>query len=842
MISEKYNPKKIEKKWRKVWDKEKLYQALDFSKNKKLYTLVEFPYPSGEGLHVGHAFTFTLMDVFARKKRMQGFNVLYPMGWDAFGLPTENYAIRTGVHPKIVTRKNTKRFKEQMKDLGFAYNWDREVNTTDPDYYKWTQWIFIQLFKKGLAYKKEMKINWCPSCKIGLANEEVVDGKCERCGKKVSAKKLSQWLLRITKYADRLADELDLVDFPESVVASQRTWIGRSEGIEIKFPLVGSDDFIPVFTTRPDTIFGVTFFVLAPEHKMVKKITKPDYKKKVQEYVEKAKEKMELERISETKEKTGVFTGAYVRNPANNRKIPIYVADFVVMNYGTGAVMGVPAHDQRDFYFARKHNLSIIDVIKPKEKVLPRKAPLIVSNGIGQQAFTGKGVLINSDRFNGMDSEIAVKRIGDFLQKKGLAQKSVQYHLRDWIFSRQHYWGEPIPMIYCSACAQGGITFWDTKAGKRFKVEQELKKDLAGWFPVSEQDLPVKLPNIKKYKPTGTGKSPLASVERWVKARCPVCKEKAERETDTMPNWAGSSWYFLRYCDSENKESLADKKKLKYWMPIDIYLGGAEHTTLHLLYSRFWHKFLNDIRVVPKKEPYKKRRVHGVILGEDGKRMSKSRGNVIVPEQMIKKFGADILRIYLNFIGPYDGVFPWNTAGVKGTGKFCQRFWDFCLERIEQNSKKTSKEAKFLVNNLIKDIGEDIDDFKFNTAIAKFMKFLNEIEKEEISKKDLGRVLKVLAPFAPFITEEIWRTNFKKSSIHKESWPKYSPTAIKKEIVTLVVEINGKVRDKIKIETGTSKEKARELTLSSEKIKKLIKDKGVKKTIFIKDKLINFVI
>jgi len=820
---EEYKPEKIEPKWQKIWEKEKLYKAIDFSKKKKLYLLVEFPYPSGEGLHVGHAFTFTLMDIFARKKRMEGKNVLHPMGWDAFGLPTENYALKTGIHPKVVTKKNIKRFKKQMKALALSYDWDREINTTDPDYYKWTQWIFIQFFKHGLAYKKEMDINWCPSCKIGLANEEVVDGKCERCGAKVGKKRLSQWLLKITKYADRLADELDLVDFPESVVASQRSWIGRSEGYEIKFPIEKREGFISVFTTRIDTLFGTSFLALAPEHPMVKELTKPEQKRKVENYIKEARRKMELERIAETKERSGVFTGSFALNPVNGKKIPIFVADFVVMSYGTGAIMGVPAHDKRDFYFAKKYNLPIIEVIKPRKKVLPKETSLVITDKTKEEPYVGEGTLINSGRFTGMKSEKARKRIGEFLQKKGLAQKSVEYHIRDWIFSRQHYWGEPIPMIYCEKC---------------------------GWQPVPENELPIKLPNVKKYQPTRTGKSPLAAIKNFVKTKCPRCGGPAERETDTMPNWAGSSWYYLAYTfwhkfknqKLEKKNVFIKYKNLiNYWLPVDVYLGGAEHTTLHLLYSRFWHKFLNDIGVVSGKEPYRKRLTHGLILGEDGQKMSKSRGNVIVPEEMIKKFGADSLRVYLAFIGPYNGTFPWSTAGIKGTRKFLERFYDWICVQIRKN-EKSEKETKLLVNRLIKEVGEDIDSFKFNTAVAKFMKFLNEIEGKKISKKDLGRVLKILAPFAPHLTEEIWRKHFKKTSIHRQPWPRYSPRMIREKNIILILQVNGKVRDKIEVESGISEKEAKKLALSSPKIQKWIKGKQIKKTIFIKDKLINFVL
>ena len=821
-----YNPQKIEQKWQRIWEKKKLFEAVDFSKKPKFYTLVEFPYPSGEGLHVGHAFTFTLMDIFARKKRMEGKNVLYSMGWDAFGLPTENYALKTGIHPRVVTKKSTDQFKEQIKRLAFDYNWDREVNTTDPNYYKWTQWIFEKLFKHGLAYKKEMDVNWCPSCKIGLANEEVVDGRCERCGTKATKKKLSQWFLKITAYADRLTDELDLVDFPESVVASQRSWIGRSEGIEISFPIAEGKGTIPVFTTRPDTLFGTTFFVLASEHPQIKELTKSEHKKEVEKYIKEAKEKMELERIAETREKTGVFTGSYILNPLSGEKIPVFVADFVVMTYGTGAIMGVSGHDQRDWEFAKKHNLEIREVIS--------------GGNIKKEAYTGEGKLVNSGKYNGLFFQEAKEKIYEDLKEKGLARKKVEYSIRDWIFSRQHYWGEPIPMIFCQNCAQKGITFWDTEEGKNFKSLFKISEGLAGWFPVPENQLPVELPEVEKYEPTGTGKSPLAAIKDFVKTKCPFCGSEALRETDTMPNWAGSSWYFLRYCDPKNDHSLADYKKLQYWMPVDVYLGGAEHTTLHLLYSRFWHKFLNDIGVVPGKEPYLKRRTHGLVLGENGHKMSKSRGNVITPED-VEDLGMDALRAYLMFLGPYNGTFPWSTTGIKGVRRFLERFWGLALSQIERKNKESEKEIKVLVNRLIKEIGEDIDNFKFNTAVAKMMKFLNEVKGKKISKNDLVNVLKVLAPFAPYITEELWEKLGEEFSIHKQSWPEYDSELIKEEKTILIIQINGKVRDKIGVKAGISEEKAKETALSSAKIQKRIKGEKIKKIIFVPEKLINIV-
>ncbi|MBU2634951.1 leucine--tRNA ligase, partial [Patescibacteria group bacterium] len=633
---EKYNPKKVEKKWQREWEKLEIFKASDKSKKPKFYVLVEFPYPSGEGLHVGHCRSYIGLDILARKKRMQGFNVLFPMGWDAFGLPTENYAIKTGIHPAIATRKNTSNFKRQQKNLGFSFDWSREINTTDPSYYKWTQWIFIQLFKKGLAYKAKMSINWCPSCKIGLANEEVIDEKCERCGKRVTRKEKEQWLLKITKYADRLIQDLDKVDYPERIKISQKEWIGRSEGTEIKFP-------IPVFTTRADTLFGCTYLVLAPEHPLIEKLKrKISNYKQVKDYIEKSKKKVEKERIAEDEKKTGIeLKGVKATNPVNNRKIPIFIADYVLMHYGTGAIMAVPAHDQRDFDFAKRYNLPIIEVIKPKDfKYDPSK-----------QAYEGEGTLINSGRFTGMKSEQAKERIAEWLGRNSSAKKTIHYKLRDWIFSRQRYWGEPIPMIKCEKC---------------------------GWQPVLEQDLPIKLPKVKNYKPTEKGESPLAKAETWIKVACPECGGAARRETDVMPNWAGSNWYYLRYCDPINDKKLADPKKLKHWMPVDWYNGGMEHVTLHLLYSRFIYKFLWDIKAVPKSigsEPYKKRTSHGMILGQGGIKMSKSKGNVISPEKIVKEHGADTMRVYEMFMGPFEQMIPWDTKGVKGVRRFLEKIW-----------------------------------------------------------------------------------------------------------------------------------------------------------------------
>ncbi|MEA2020330.1 MAG: leucine--tRNA ligase [Patescibacteria group bacterium] len=842
---ENYKPHKIEEKWQERWEKDLSFQVDEDRAEQKFYALVEFPYPSGKGLHLGHAFTCTIMDVFARKKRMEGFNVLHPMGWDAFGLPTENYAIRTGIHPRVATERNTDRFREQMKALALSYNWEREINTTDPDYYKWTQWIFIQFFKHGLAYKREMPINWCPSCKIGLANEEVVNGKCERCGEDVTRKNLSQWLLRITAYADRLADELDLVDFPESIKAAQRNWIGRTEGIVIDYPVEGSEETISCYTTRPDTNFGATFVVLAPEHPMLKNLKSqiPSSKwKEVKTYVEQAKKKFELERQELQKEKTGVFTGLYCVNRLTDEKIPIWVADFVVPTSGTGAVVGVPAHDERDYAFANKYDLNIKPVIKPQDKDWDfSEAPYVEEE---------KSVVINSDFLNGMCVPEAIEKVTDYIIKNGWGERSKNYHLRDWIFSRQHYWGEPIPMVYCKKCAQKGVTWWDTEDGQEFQSDLldgdqgVVKSGLEGWFPVKDEELPIELPAVENYEPTKTGHSPLAGVEPWVETKCPVCGAKAQRETDTMPNWAGSSWYYLRYCDPSNSSKLASYHSLKYWLPVDIYLGGAEHTTLHLLYSRFWHKFLNDIGVVPYKEPYQKRRNHGVILGEDGSRMSKSRENVVNPEDVIDKLGVDTLRLYLMFMGPYDETMPWSTSGVRGCYRFLDRVWRYIAGEDYLVNEETRLELKKRLHRVIKKVGDDINAMKYNTAIAALMGFLNHVEDlGGLSSADWGVFLRLLAPFAPHVVEELWCESLgNEFSIHAQPWPKYDQDLAKKEEVTIAVQIDGKLRDTFRAPPGIEKENAVNCAKGSEKVKKYLLGKDVERVVWVQDRLLNFVI
>lgn len=831
-----YNPQKIESKWRRVWKKKLQFRAEDFSNKKKFYALVEFPYPSGSGLHTGHAFNYTLMDIYARKKRMDGLNVLCPMGWDAFGLPTENYAIKTGIHPTEATRKSTENFRRQMDSLGAAFNWQREINTTNPQYYKWTQWIFEQFFKHGLAYKKEMDINWCPSCKIGLANEEVIDGRCERCGAQAGKKQLSQWLLKITAYADKLADELDLGDYPESVVAAQRNWIGRSEGVEEYWQVEGMDLKLSTFTTWPHTTWGSTFMVIAPEHPIIEKLVKgTKYERGAKDFVKKIISDKIKDPLSIEKKKEGFFLGRYVVNHLNGRRMPLYIANFAIYEYGTGIIKCTPTHDQRDFEFAKKYDLNFVPVIYPKggRPLDPKKM---------KEAYTDEGLMMNAEQFNDMPTEKARKAIGDYTVKQGNGRWTINYKLRDWIFSRQHYWGEPIPMIYCKQCAKNGIIFWDTKQGKKVKPMFGPPEGLEGWFPVPEKELPLTLPDVERYEPTGTGKSPLAAIKDWVEVKCPHCGGSAERETDTMPNWAGSSWYFLRYLDPENKKSLADSKKMEYWMPVDLYIGGAEHTTLHLLYSRFWHKFLNDLGLVPGKEPYQVRKNRGIILGEDGRKMSKSKGNIISVDEIIETLGADTLRTYLVFMGPYNNTMAWSTTSIQGVRRFLARFYNFVSNQAEKKVTRSEKEVQSLVHCLVKEVGEDIDSLKYNTAVAKMMKFLNDTGQKDVSLDDLKKVLLVLSPFAPFLAEELWEKIGGRFSVHTHPWPGYDLDLIKKERVTLVVQINGKVRGKIEVEPDITEKEASKRALEQERVKKWIEGKEIKKTIFVPGRLINFVV
>ncbi len=796
-----YPFKEIESKWQEFWQQNNFYQAEDFSSKPKLYILIEFPYPSGEGLHVGHCRSYSALDTISRKKRMEGFNVLYPIGWDAFGLPTENYAIKNGVHPEVATQKNIANFKRSLKSLGISFDWSREVNTTDPSYYKWTQWIFLQLFKKDMAYQSEIPINWCPSCKIGLANEEVIEGKCERCGTEVERREQKQWMLKITKYADRLIEDLEGLDYLEKIKLQQINWIGKSFGTEIDFEVENSNQTINVFTTRADTLCGVTAIVLAPEHPLVGKLITIECKKKVLKYIKDAKAKSEFERTKIEKEKTGVFAGSYCIHPVTGEKIPVWIGDYVIATYGGGAVMVVPAHDYRDYDFAKKFGLAVKEVVK--------------GGDITNEAFTDYGVLINSGEFDGLSSKDAIEKITGWLQAKNLGRKIVQYKLRDWIFSRQHYWGEPIPIIHCDSC---------------------------GMVPVPEQDLPVKLPFVEKYEPTGTGESPLADIKEWVNVKCPKCGEPAKRETDTMPNWAGSNWYFMRYTDANNDNALADPKKLKYWLPVDWYNGGMEHTTLHLLYSRFIYKFLYDIGVAPTPEPYQKRTAHGMVLAEDGRKMSKSFGNVINPDDIVKTYGADTLRIYELFMGPFDQAISWNTQGVKGVFRFLERLWNLTLE-CSQN-KESSEEAIREIHKLNKKICDDLDKAKFNTPIAAFMEFINfgYANKEKVGKDVIKRMLLLLAPFAPHTAEELWERVGEKPSVFNNAYPKYDEKLLKEETITVIVQVNGKLRTTLQVDRNISEEDLKKLAQQDPHVQKHTEGKQIRKAIVVSGKLVNFVV
>ena len=835
----KYNHKTIEKKWQGFWDKNKVFEVKEDNTKKKFYGLIEFPYPSGDGLHTGHLRSNTAMDIICRQRRMAGYNVLYPIGFDAFGLPAENYAIKVGVKPQISIAKNIKTFTKQLKESGFSFDWSRVFSTTDPEYYKWTQWIFVQLFKQGLAYKKKENINWCISCKIGLANEEVVNGACERCGGEVVMKEKEQWLLKITKYADRLIDDLDKVDYLERIKTQQINWIGKSVGAEVRFkittPARSADlatppskggDYLPVFTTRPDTLFGATFMVIAPEHELISKIKNQltNYLE-VEEYINQVKKKTTLERVDLNKEKTGVeLKGIKAINPVAGKEIPIWVADYVMMGYGTGAIMAVPGHDGRDYEFARKYGLPVIEVVKPINN-----QELRIKNQKLRECFEGEGMAINSGEFNGLTTREFKEKMTRWLEKKGLGKKTVNYKLRDWIFSRQRYWGEPIPMINCEKC---------------------------GWVAVAEKDLPVELPDIDDFMPTDEGDSPLAKIESFVKVQCPQCGGKAKRETDVMPNWAGSNWYFLRYTDPKNKKTLAAPEKLKHWTPVDWYNGGMEHTTLHLLYSRFIYKFLYDIGAVPKEcgaEPYKKRTAHGMILGEGGAKMSKSKGNVINPDNYIKKYGADTLRVYEMFMGPFDAAIIWEDKSVVGVRRFLDKVWKLqekCSEQLTRPPRFArmagmagNRELTRLVHQSIKKVGEDIEKMRFNTAVSQLMILVNEMEKEEeIPVDDFKILVLLLSPFAPHMAEELWQMLGNKKTITYEPWPKYDESLLKEEEIELVVQVNGKVRDKIKVLADITEDEAKSKALESEKIQKWLDGRAPKKVIYIKGKLVSVVV
>ena len=965
---ENYNHRLIEPKWEKRWEKSGIYKAVDFAKKPKKYLLFEFPYPSGDRLHVGHGRSYTALDAVARKYRMSGFNVMLPMGWDAFGLPAENYAIKNKVNPNVVVKENIAHAKAQAKRWGLSIDWDREIDTTDPKYYRWTQWIFVQLFKKGLAYRSEVAVNWCPFCKTNLANEEVLsDGTHERCGNKTQRRMQKQWLLKITKYADRLIDDLKEVDYLPRIAQQQINWIGRSEGTQIEFKVQSSkfkvNEKVTVFTTRPDTLYGATFMVISPEHELVAKILEGKIGeirgiREIGEYVEKAKRKTEIERVEETKDKTGVFSGLFAINPITKKEIPIWISDFVLSSYGTGAIMAVPAHDERDFAFAKKFGLPIVPVIIPRDQ----KEKKDEMWDFEKEAYTkvGEGITINSPEWNGLIPSEAIKKAISWLEEKGIGKKETSYHLRDWVFSRQHYWGEPIPMIFCEHCSQkikseirnpkseitaaGGIPpIGGTNSNFKFQISNS---DMAGWWPVPEEQLPVELPYLEQYEPSGTGESPLSKVTDWVNTKCPHCGGPAKRETDTMPNWAGSNWYYVAYLfgdklqnqesrinpfdklriDAEQSRSiknqseqgnifLENKELLKYWLPVDLYNGGMEHTTLHLLYSRFIYKFLYDIGVVPTKEPYIRRRSHGMVLGPDGQKMSKSRGNVINPDEIIEAFGADTFRLYESFMGPFDQMIAWNQESLEGCCRFLKRVWNLVdgWEEKDDKGNPTSSGSAGLrgarkgelgemgekglerkLNQTIKKVGEDIDNMKFNTAIAAMMELLNEMgergnpispsltrlpttlklrgtsrgaRKGEVGKEELEKFLLILAPFAPHITEQLWEKLGKKFSIHQQQWPQYNPDLLEEETVIIAVQVNGKLRGTIEVQSAKCKvqSEVEKIAKKDEKVKKYLagpsfaesdsashyakatrdKSRGkreIKKTIFIPGKLINFVI
>ncbi len=797
----KYDYAAIEKKWQDIWEEKGAFHASNDYTKPKYYALVEFPYPSGQGLHVGHPRSYTALDIVARKRRLQGYNVLYPMGWDAFGLPTENFAIKNHIHPEIVTKNNVARFKSQLQSLGLSFDWSREINTTDPNYYKWTQWIFLQLFKKGLAYKKEMNVNWCNSCKCVLANEEVVNGQCERCGGDVIHKTKSQWMLKITAYAQRLLDDLDKVDYIDRVKIQQRNWIGRSTGAEVDFTTTAGD-ILTVYTTRPDTLYGATYMVISPEHNYLDKwsglIKNMD---EVKAYQEMAARKSDFERTEVAKDKTGVrLDGVSAINPVNNKEIPIFISDYVLMSYGTGAIMAVPGHDTRDWDFAKKFNLPIIEVVK--------------GGNVQEAAFTDceTGIMVNSGILDGLTVEDAKKKIIEYLSEKGIAKPKVNFKLRDWVFARQRYWGEPIPIVHCEKC---------------------------GFVPLPESELPLKLPEVESYEPADDGGSPLTKLTDWIETTCPKCGGKAQRETDTMPQWAGSSWYFLRYCDPHNDKELASKEALEYWMPVDWYNGGMEHTTLHLLYSRFWYKFLYDIGVVPTCEPYAKRTSHGMILGEDGQKMSKSRGNVINPDEIVRDYGADTMRLYEMFIGDFEKAAPWSSASIKGCKRFLERIWSL-QDIVKDGNIRPEFEAP--IHRTIKKVSEDIEKLKHNTAIASMMSLLNEIEASgSVTKDEINVLLRLLNPFAPHITEEIWQNLGFEGMLFEAEWPSYDENKCIDSTIEIVAQINGKVRAKFTVPVDISADDAIQTALNLDKIKSAVQGKNIIKKFYVKGKLVNIV-
>ncbi|MBD3241431.1 MAG: leucine--tRNA ligase [Chitinivibrionales bacterium] len=807
MAPSSYDPATVEPKWQQRWEQEGVFRAVDDTTKPKYYVLIEFPYPSGEGLHVGHPRSYTALDVVARKRRMEGHNVLYPIGWDAFGLPTENFAIKTGLHPTVVTERNVNRYRAQLQRLGFSFDWSREVNTTDPSYYKWTQWIFLKLWENGLAYKDEIPINWCNSCNIGLANEEVVGGVCERCGGEVVRKVKSQWMLRITKYAERLLADLDTVEYLDKIKIQQANWIGRSTGAEVDFPVKAPDGeqrTMRVFTTRPDTLFGVTYMVLSPEHPLVAELLPQcENTDEVRAYVDAAARKSDFERTEVVKEVSGVeLKGIAAVNPATKTTVPVWIADYVLVSYGTGAIMAVPGHDERDWRFARKFDLPIVEVIS--------------GGDVTREAFTDieSGTLVNSGPLDGMPPSEAIRKMTEIVEEQGYGQASVQYRLRDWVFSRQHYWGEPIPMVHCQSC---------------------------GWVPLPESELPLVLPSVERYKPTETGESPLAEITDWVNTSCPKCKGAAQRETDTMPTWAGSSWYFLRYTDPHNDTALADPEKLKYWTPVDWYNGGMEHTTLHLLYSRFWHKFLYDIGVVPTAEPYRKRTSHGLVLGENGEKMSKSRGNVVNPDEMVDKYGADSFRLYEMFMGAFDQPIPWSTQGLNGMNRFLHRVWEM-REKVAADAP-ANDDVTTLLHQTIKKVGDDIEATKFNTAVAQLMTLSNALNKlERIPSADFECFLVLLAPFAPHIAEELWAGLGKNGCIAGAAWPLYDEDKLTVDRVTVVVQVNGKLRAEFEATRDASRDELERTALELDRIKAHTDGKAVRKVIVVPNKLVNIVV
>ena len=798
----KFDFKNIEKKWQNIWDEEHTFEAKNDYTLPKFYALVEFPYPSGQGLHVGHPRSYTAIDIVSRKRRLEGFNVLYPMGWDAFGLPTENYAIKNHIHPSIITEKNVANFKRQLKSLGFSFDWSREINTTDPEYYKWTQWIFLQLFKNGLAYKKEMSVNWCTSCKCVLANEEVVGGVCERCGSEVVRKVKSQWMLKITDYAEKLLQGLGDVDFIDRVKSQQANWIGRSEGAEIKFDTTAGDA-LKVYSTRPDTLFGATYMVIAPEHTLIEKwAQKIQNMDAINAYKDIAARKSDFERTEVVKDKTGIkIEGVMAINPVNGKEIPIFVSDYVLATYGTGAIMAVPGHDNRDYDFAKAFDLPIIEVVS--------------GGDIEKEAFVDcqTGTMVNSGFLNGMSVEQAKETITEFLIDKKIGEKKINYKLRDWVFSRQRYWGEPIPIVHCDKC---------------------------GYVALPESELPLILPNVESYELTDNGESPLSKMTDWVNTTCPNCGGHAVRETDTMPQWAGSSWYFLRYCDPHNDKEFASKEALKYWLPVDWYNGGMEHTTLHLLYSRFWHKFLYDIGEVPTPEPYAKRTSHGMILGENGEKMSKSRGNVVNPDDIVNEYGADTMRLYEMFIGDFEKAAPWNSSSIKGCSRFLDRIWSLSEVVVNDNEYRPELESSF--HKTIKKVTEDIDGLKMNTAIASMMTLLNEISVTgKVTRAEYKTFLILLNPFAPHISEEIWATMGYDGMLNATEWPKYDESKCKEQTVEIVIQINGKIKSKLTVNADISSQEAIAIAKSNQVIIAEISGKAIIKEIYVKGKLVNIV-